>query len=102
MKAESATWIRACAKIVKDAIWIRGLISGLLNMFAARKPERRYTVIERVRPRRISKDIAAARMFFILFGAFSWLYWAVYLIVAWSIPKSLNCWMRRGAVNAIV
>jgi len=41
VKAACAAFKSAWPKMVKDAIWIRGVSSGLLKMFVARKPERR-------------------------------------------------------------
>jgi len=54
-----------------------------------------------VNPRRISKVTPAAKTFFMLAGLFYWLYWAVYFMVAWSMPKSLIIWMRLGAIRAM-
>ena len=41
VKADCATFKSAWPKMVRDAIWIRGVISGRLKMVVAKKPERR-------------------------------------------------------------
>lgn len=71
MNVESDILIRAFPKMVKDAIWIRGVISGLLKICVARKPEIRYEKIERIMPIRNSKVIPASRMFLICVVLFS-------------------------------
>lgn len=70
MKAELASLMRACAKIVNDVTWIRIVISGLFKM-VAKKSERRNETKERARPKMISKISPVAKMFFIWFGLFS-------------------------------
>ena len=52
-------------------------------------------------PKIISNVAAAAKTVFMLFFCFSWLYFAVYLIVDWSIPRSLNMLIRFGAIRTI-
>ena len=93
--------IKAWANIVNDAIWIIGIISGLLNMFVARIVESRKVVNVRIVPRVNSNIIVDFKIFFILSVLFSCLYCAMYFIVAWSIPRSLISWIRFGAVRAI-
>ena len=75
VKADWVAFKRACAKIVKEAIWIIKVICGLLKMFVARRSERKYDVKDSITPIRISKTSAAVRIFFILLGLFSCLYW---------------------------
>lgn len=92
---------RACAKIVKDAIWIKGIISGRLNIFDARYAESKKVANVNVVPKVSSNITADFKMFFIFSVFFSSLYWAMNFIVAWSIPRSLISCIRFGAVKAI-
>ena len=73
----------AAAKIEKDAIWIREVISGRLKMRVANKSEKRNEAKEKANPRKISNIVPAAIMFLIFVGLFSSLYWDVYFMVAW-------------------
>jgi len=87
--------------MVKDAIWIRGTMSGRSKMVVAKKPERKKEMIDNEKPRISSKTITAAKTFFTFASLFSDLYWAVYFIVAQSTPQSLNIAMRLGPIKAI-
>ena len=100
MKADCAAVVRAPAKTVREAIWIKGSMSGLWKMFVARNPEDRKDRRVRERPRTTSKMMPAARMFFTWVVLSSARYWAVYFIIAEFTPQSLNMVMRLGAIMA--
>ena len=101
MKADCAVFSSASARIVIDTIWIRGTISGLLKTLFPIRSERRKVTRDSVVPMIISNVVAAAKTVFRLFFWFSWLYFAVYLIVDSSIPRSLKVLIRFGAIRAI-
>ena len=65
MKVESAILIRAVANMVREAIWMKGVIAGLLKIFVARNSEMIIRIKVSIRPRIISKVMAAVRMFLI-------------------------------------
>lgn len=92
---------RAPAKMVKDATWIRGFMSGRWKMFVAKKPDSRKEIRESEKPRANSKSNPAARTLFTFAVLFSDLYWAVYFIMAEFTPQSLKIVMRLGAIKAI-
>ena len=87
--------------MVKDAIWIRGTMSGRLKIVVAMKPERKNEKIDNENPSRISKNTIETKTFFTFASLFSDLYWAVYFIVAQSMPQSLNIAIRLGPTKAI-
>ena len=55
--------------------------------------------MESIKPIVISNIISVARTCLTLAMLFSALYWAVYFIVAWSIPKSRKVLMRLGPIS---
>jgi hypothetical protein len=65
------------------------------------KPERKKERIDSEKPRISSKKTTAAKTFFTFTSLFSDLYWAVYFIVAWSTPQSLNIATRLGPIKTI-
>ena len=91
----------APARIEKEAIWIRGVMVGRWNTVFARKLERNREIIERVKPKTVSKNSPEINMLFILAVWFSELYWAEYLIMATFTPQSRKFWIRFGATNAM-
>ena len=91
----------AVPKMDREAIWTRGVMSGRFRMFVAMNPDRKKEIIVRRVPIKNSKVIDATMMFLSFLWLFWCLYWAVYFIVAWSIPRSRMTWIKVGAVRAI-
>lgn len=84
----NADWVvvSSAAKMVKDAVSIRGFMSGRWKMFVAMKLESRKQMRERDKPVASLKSSPATRMFFTFAVLFSDLYWAVYFIIAEFTP----------------
>ena len=89
-------------KIIRDAIWINGVMFGRWNMFVAKKLESRKQMSDKDNPRVSSKSKPATIMFFTFAGFFSDVYWAVNFIIAEFMPQSLNAAIMYGPVKAIV
>ena len=100
MKAAFAVWNRAFPNMVMDPIWMYGVMWGLLSSCAIGAASM-YVIIVRIVPIVNSKVIAAFRISLIFVCLFWWLYWAVYFIVAWSIPMSRMSMSRFGTVRVI-
>ena len=101
MNADLAVFTNASARIVMETIWIRGTISGLLKMVLPIRSDRVKVIKDSVVPKIISNAVAAASMLFMLASWFSLLYFAVYLMMDWSSPRSRNIWSRVGVIRTM-
>ena len=81
MKADCAAFRRAPARMVKEAIWIRGTIVGRSSTFAM-TPDRIKEIMVNTIPSTSSKSVPATITFFSFALLFSVLYCVVYFIVA--------------------
>ena len=101
MNADLAVFTNASARIVMETIWIRGTIPGLLKMVLPIRSDRVNVIKDSIVPKIISNAVAAASMLFMLVSWFSWLYFAVYLMMDWSSPRSRNIWSREGVIRTM-